>query len=333
MSGRQKTTVRNTASRIGITCGDPAGIGPELIIRISEHFKEDRAYILYSPQEVINRAQSLLGIKLDLEVVSGAEEAGEEGIYLVDIDSSGDPFTPSISSGRVAISALARAVSEAIRGDIDGLLTMPINKFWAKRAGFAFEGQTEFLARATNTEDFAMMMHSEKIRVVLLTTHLPLHEAIKHVRKQKIVEKGILISKEFRRLFGTEPKIKIVGLNPHAGEGGDIGREDIEEIKPAVEELRAKGIEAEGPLSPDTAFLKVENHDVYLCMYHDQGLIPFKLLAFEEGVNLTIGLPFPRTSPDHGTAYDIAWRGTANPKSSLKALELLEGLIENLRNG
>ncbi len=323
--------MRNTASNIGITCGDPSGIGPELLIKISQHFRKDRAYILYSPIEAIRRAQNLVGAELDLEAVSSAKEVKEEGIYLVDVGSSGDIFTPSISSGKVAISSLARAVSEAISGEIGGLLTLPISKFWAKRAGFAFEGQTEFLARATNTNDFAMMMYSEKIRVVLLTTHLPLSQAINHVKKDNILKKARLISREFEKLFWIKPRIGVLGLNPHAGEGGDIGREDIEEIEPAVKELKEEGIEIEGPLPPDTAFLKPESYDVYLCMYHDQGLIPFKLLAFEEGVNMTIGLPFPRTSPDHGTAHDIAWQGIADPGPSLKALELLEDLTENLK--
>ncbi len=323
--------MRNTASKIGITCGDPSGIGPELLIKISQHFKKDRAYILYSPREAINRARSLLGAELDLEVISSAKEVKEEGIYLVDVGSSGDIFTPSISSGKVAITSLARAVSEAVSGEIDGLLTMPISKFWAKRAGFAFEGQTEFLARATNTDDFAMMMHSEKIKVVLLTTHLPLSQAITYVRKDNILKKARLISREFGRFFGIKPRIGVLALNPHGGEGGDIGREDIEEIEPAVKELKEEGFEVEGPLPPDTAFLRPESYDVYLCMYHDQGLIPFKLLSFEEGVNMTLGLPFPRTSPDHGTAHDIAWQGIADPGSSLKALELLEKLTENLK--
>lgn len=323
--------MRNTASKIGITCGDPSGIGPELLIKISQHFRKDRAYILYSPIEAIRRAQNLVGAELDLEAVSSAKEVKEEGIYLVDVGSSGDIFTPSISSGKVAISSLARAVSEAISGEIGGLLTLPISKFWAKRAGFAFEGQTEFLARATNTNDFAMMMYSEKIRVVLLTTHLPLSQAISYVKKDNILKKARLISREFEKLFGIKPRIGVLGLNPHAGEGGDIGREDIEEIEPAVKELKEEEIEIEGPLPPDTAFLKPESYDVYLCMYHDQGLIPFKLLAFEEGVNMTIGLPFPRTSPDHGTAHDIAWQGIADPGPSLKALELLEDLTENLK--
>ena len=323
--------MRNTASKIGITCGDPSGIGPELLIKISQHFRKDRAYILYSPIEAIRRAQNLVGAELDLEAVSSAKEVKEEGIYLVDVGSSGDIFTPSISSGKVAISSLARAVSEAISGEIGGLLTLPISKFWAKRAGFAFEGQTEFLARATNTNDFAMMMYSEKIRVVLLTTHLPLSQAISYVKKDNILKKARLISREFEKLFGIKPRIGVLGLNPHAGEGGDIGREDIEEIEPAVKELKEEGIEIEGPLPPDTAFLKPESYDVYLCMYHDQGLIPFKLFAFEEGVNMTIGLPFPRTSPDHGTAHDIAWQGIADPGPSLKALELLEDLTENLK--
>ena len=151
------------------------------------------------------------------------------------------------------------------------------------------------------------------------------------VKKESVKAKVELIVREFKRLFKKEPKVGVLGLNPHAGEGGEVGREDVEEILPAVEELKGAGFRVEGPLVPDTAFLKREDYDVFLCMYHDQGLIPFKLLAFREGVNLTLGIPFPRTSPDHGTAYDIAWKGIADPTSSEKALELLEELVHNLK--
>ncbi|MDQ7037940.1 MAG: 4-hydroxythreonine-4-phosphate dehydrogenase PdxA [Aquificota bacterium] len=320
--------------RIGITIGDPAGVGPELVVRISEAFKDDNAYIIYGEEKTLKEAQRVLGVSLPLEPVSTPDEVKGPGVYVADLNISERPVPqPSLTSGKVAVAYLARATVDAVRGGIDGLLTMPISKFWARRAGFSFEGQTEYLAQATSTRDYAMMMWSERVRVVLLSTHIPLRDAVEKVRKEEVRAKIDLILREYPRLFGKEPSVGVLGLNPHAGEFGDIGREDMEEILPVVEEFRKRGYRVEGPLPPDSAFLKPEEFDVFLSMYHDQGLIPFKLLAFKEGVNLTLGIPFPRTSPDHGTAYDIAWKGVADPGPSLKALELLESLIENLKGG
>jgi 4-hydroxythreonine-4-phosphate dehydrogenase (EC 1.1.1.262) len=228
----------------------------------------------------------------------------------------------------VAVAYLGRAVVDAVYGYIDGLLTMPISKFWAKMAGFSYEGQTEFLARAFRVRDYAMLMYSETIKVALLSTHISLKEAIERVKRENIVKKVKLLAEEFKRWFKKSPQIGVLGLNPHAGEGGTIGEEDIKEIVPAVEELKSMGYMVDGPLSPDTAFLN-RDYDLFLCMYHDQGLIPFKLLAFREGVNMTLGIPFPRTSPDHGTAYDIAWKGVADVSPSLHALRLCERLAKN----
>jgi 4-hydroxythreonine-4-phosphate dehydrogenase len=230
----------------------------------------------------------------------------------------------------VAVAYLGRAVVDAVYGNIDGLLTMPISKFWARMAGFSYEGQTEFLAQAFRVRDYAMLMYSDTIKVALLSTHISLKEAIERVKRENIVKKVKLLAEEFKRWFKKSPQIGVLGLNPHAGEGGTIGEEDIKEIVPAVEELKSMGYIVDGPLSPDTAFLN-RNYDLFLCMYHDQGLIPFKLLAFKEGVNMTLGIPFPRTSPDHGTAYGIAWKGIADISPSLHALRLCERLAENNR--
>jgi 4-hydroxythreonine-4-phosphate dehydrogenase len=230
----------------------------------------------------------------------------------------------------VAVAYLGRVVVDAVYGNIDGLLTMPISKFWARMAGFSYEGQTEFLAQAFRVKDYAMLMYSGTIKVALLSTHISLKEAIERVKRKNIVKKVKLLAEEFKRWFKKSPQIGVLGLNPHAGEGGTIGEEDIKEIAPAVEELKSMGYMVDGPLSPDTVFLN-RNYDLFLCMYHDQGLIPFKLLAFKEGVNMTLGIPFPRTSPDHGTAYDIAWKGIADISPSLHALRLCERLAKNNR--
>lgn len=315
-------------SKIGITMGDPAGIGPELVVKLlSGRPDTSTAYVIYGDREVMERAIKLVGKSLPWCGIGSVEEVSSPGIYLLQ---SGEPTKtePSLSSGRAAVSYLARAAVDACRGELAGILTMPINKFWARKAGFSLSGQTEYLARVSATDDFAMMLYSDKIRVVLITTHIPLAEVPRRIKKDLVVKKALLVWREMERLFGLRPRIGVLGLNPHAGEGGEIGDEELREISPAIEELRDTGVDVEGPLPPDTAFLK--DYDVFLCPYHDEGLIPFKLLSFREGVNLTLGLPFPRTSPDHGTAYDIAWKGVADPTSAEKALALLEKLIHNL---
>ncbi len=314
-------------NRIAVTIGDPAGVGPELIARLAPYMDDENAYIIYGEEKIISEAFRLFNPSFNPNPVEDPDRVESPGIYVADLNIC--PISrpePSLTSGKVAVAYLARATADAVRGKVKGILTMPINKFWAKRAGFAFSGQTEFLAQASSAKEFAIMMYSEEIKVVLLTTHLPLSEVPKEVKKDKILSKIRLIDREVKRLFGIKPRIGVLGLNPHAGEGGELGDEEVREIKPAIEEAKREGIAVEGPLVPDTAFLR-EDVDVFLCMYHDQGLIPFKLRAFNEGVNLTLGLPFPRTSPDHGTAYDIAWTGKADLTPSLKALDLLRKLL------
>ncbi len=314
--------------KIGITIGDPAGVGPELILKISRHFDPKKAYIIYGEKKIIEAVKRELSIDLELRDIYTIEEVDSPGVYIADLNiSETERPMPSLTSGKVAVAYLGRAVVDAVYRKIHGLLTMPINKFWTKLAGFSFEGQTEFLAQACNVKEYAMLLYSEKIKVVPFTTHIPLREVPGRIKSQEIIKKVKLIVREFKRLFDMDPTVGILGLNPHAGDMGTIGEEDVKEIAPAVEALKAEGYKVEGPLSPDSAFLR-DDIDLFLCMYHDQGLIPFKLLAFKEGVNLTLGLPFIRTSPDHGVAYDIAWKGLADESSALSALRLCEKLVE-----
>ncbi|MCS6997764.1 MAG: 4-hydroxythreonine-4-phosphate dehydrogenase PdxA [Aquificaceae bacterium] len=316
--------------KIGITIGDPAGVGPELILRLSKHFDPTKAYILYGERKILEAVQKAMGLHLEMVEVQRLEEIKEPGVYVADLNiCETERPIPSLTSGKVAVAYLGRAVVDAVYGRVQGLLTMPINKFWARLAGFSYEGQTEFLAQACRAKDYAMLMYSKDIKVVPFTTHIPLREVPERIRAGEIVKRVKFISEEFKRLFCVEPTVGILGLNPHAGDRGAIGEEDVREIAPAVETLRVEGYKVEGPLSPDSAFLSI-NYDLYLCMYHDQALIPFKLLAFKEGVNLTLGLPFVRTSPDHGVAYDIAWKGIADETPSLRALKLCEELIERV---
>lgn len=316
--------------KIGITIGDPAGVGPELIVRLSRYFDPQKAYIIYGEKKIIQAVKRELSVDFEFSEIYTVEEIKSPGVYIADLNiSETDRPLPSLTSGKVAVAYLGRAVVDAVYGKLQGLLTMPINKFWAKLAGFSYEGQTEFLAQACNVREYAMLMYSEKLKVVPFTTHIPLREVPERIRKDDIVKKVKLIDREFKKLFGLEPVVGILGLNPHAGDMGAIGEEDMKEIAPAVEALKEEGYKVEGPLSPDSAFLNT-NYDVYLCMYHDQGLIPFKMLAFREGVNLTLGIPFVRTSPDHGVAYDIAWKGIADEGPSLNALRLCERLAEKV---
>ncbi len=313
--------------KIGITIGDPAGVGPELIVKISSQFDPQKAYIIYGERKIMEAVQKNLGIYLELRDINTVDEVQEPGVYIADLNiSDTDRPLPSLTSGKVAVAYLGRAVVDAVYSKVHGLLTMPINKFWARLAGFSYEGQTEFLAQACGVREYAMLMYSEKLRVVPFTTHIPLRVVPDRVKSEEIIRKVRLINREFKRLFGFEPAIGILGLNPHAGDMGVIGEEDIREIAPAVETLKEEGYKVDGPLSPDSAFLSLD-YDLYLCMYHDQCLIPFKLLAFKEGVNLTLGLPFVRTSPDHGVAYDIAWKGIADEGPSLSALRLCESIL------
>ena len=316
--------------RIGITIGDPAGIGPELIVKLSKFLdRNKKIYVIYGEEKTIKEAEKLIGRSIGYKRVESASEINSPGVYLIDLNLLKSPrVEPSVASGRCGIAYLARATVDALRGYTQGLLTMPLNKFWAIRAGFKFSGQTDYLAHATGIKDYAMAFYSKEIKVVLLTIHIPLREVFKFITQENIKRKVYLILKEFKRLFGYEPRIKVLGLNPHAGEGGDLGEEEVKIIEPTVKELREKGINVEGPLVPDTAFIKRNERDVFLALYHDQGLIPFKLLSFEKGVNLTLGLPFIRTSPDHGTAYDIAWTGKAKVSSSLHALKLIEEVLD-----
>jgi len=210
-------------------------------------------------------------------------------------------------------------VEDAKRGNLDAIVTLPINKEAIRLAGFHFPGHTEFLAHSFGVENYAMMLTNQKFKVVLLTTHLPLSEVPSKVKRGEILKKLLLISRTF-----PGKKIAVCGLNPHAGEGGLFGREEIEEIRPAVEEAKKRGVKAYGPFPADTLFCKVISgeFDIVLAMYHDQGLIPLKLTGFGESVNVTLGLPIVRTSVDHGTAYDIAGKGIAEVGSFCRALSL-----------
>ncbi|GAB6078058.1 4-hydroxythreonine-4-phosphate dehydrogenase PdxA [Hydrogenobaculum acidophilum] len=304
--------------KFGITMGDPAGIGPELVIKLKPYMQDDNAYIIYGEEYILKHASNVLGTEFCYEKVESIDDVKDKGVYLISLGLKG-ALEPSPSSGKLAIAYLARATADAISKKINGLLTMPISKYFAKASGFNFNGQTEYLAFADNKKDFAMMMYGDAIKVVLATIHIPLKDVANTISIGLLREKIKLIKYYIPKYFKFEPNIKVLGLNPHAGEGGVIGDEESKIIIPAI-----KGENVLGPIPPDTAFIDIKENDIFLCMYHDQGLIPFKMLSFDNGSNVTIGLSFLRTSPDHGTAYDIAYKGLARPDSAKYSLELLK---------
>jgi 4-hydroxythreonine-4-phosphate dehydrogenase len=279
---------------IGITLGDCAGIGPEIV---------------------------------DLALKSGRlPDSAEYKIIGKYPDCS--LGQPTVETARAAAAALEEAVTLARRGELDAVVTAPIHKARMYAAGFKFPGQTEFFAERCGVKNFAMCLTGGKLTVALVTTHIPLSEVPRALRQSEIVRVGLLLVDFLRGRSINAPRIAVAGLNPHAGESGKIGREEIEFIAPAIEELQSAVFS--GPLSPDTAFHRaVEGEfDAVLCMYHDQGLIPLKLHAFHSGVNVTLGLPFPRTSPDHGTAFEIAGKGIARPDSMIAAINLAAELAQ-----
>jgi 4-hydroxythreonine-4-phosphate dehydrogenase len=238
---------------------------------------------------------------------------------------------PSLETGRAAGAALEEAVTLARRGELDAVVTGPVHKARMYEAGFKFPGQTEFFVERCGIKNFAMCLTGGKITVALVTNHIPLREVPSALKQSEIVRVGLLLADFLCCRSKSNPRIAVAGLNPHAGESGKIGREEIEIIAPAVTELSRSPITGHrsqatftGPLSPDTVFHRAieGGFDAVLCMYHDQGLIPLKLHAFHNGVNVTLGLPFPRTSPDHGTAFEIAGKGIARPDSMIAAINL-----------
>jgi 4-hydroxythreonine-4-phosphate dehydrogenase len=295
---------RATLKRIGITLGDCAGIGPEIVEAAleSEHLPKSAKY------KVIGKyPECSLG-------------------------------KPTLETARAAAAALEEAVTLARRGTLAAVVTGPVHKARMSEAGFKFPGQTEFFAERCGVKNFAMLLTGGKITVALVTAHLPLRKVPSALKQSEIVRVGLLLVDFLHRRSKKTPRIAVAGLNPHAGESGKLGREEIEIIAPAVAQLNQSPITSHkspslfaGPVSPDTLFHRLAEGewDAALCMYHDQGLIPLKLHAFHTGVNVTLGLPFPRTSPDHGTAFDIAGKGIAQPNSMIAAIRVAVELAQN----
>ncbi|HEX8948828.1 MAG TPA: 4-hydroxythreonine-4-phosphate dehydrogenase PdxA, partial [Dissulfurispiraceae bacterium] len=235
-----------------------------------------------------------------------------------------DKGRPSSEGGRASVAYIKKSVELALCGDADAIVTAPITKESLKMAGFKWPGHTELLAELTGAKDYAMVLTGGPLRVILVTIHTALKNVPSLVTRERVL-KTIMLAKKTCDMLGIKaPRVAVAGANPHAGEAGMFGSEEIDEIAPAIREAQALGIPVSGPYPADTLFHKAYQgeFDIIVCMYHDQGLIPLKMIAFDKGVNATIGLPIIRTSPDHGTAYDIAWQGVANPSSMVEAIKL-----------
>ncbi|MDB5311457.1 MAG: pdxA [Gemmataceae bacterium] len=307
--------------RIAVTMGDPAGVGPELCLRLlaDERVRSYCIPVVYGDMGLLRRVATHLGWHdpdptsvLDLTTVDGGYDA------LV-------PGRVSAACGSAAYRYFTHAIDDALAGRVDAIATAPINKESLHAAGFPYPGHTEILAARTHAGRSCMMLTAEAITCSLVTVHVGYREVPALLTVERILDTIELTAAAMERLRGRKPQLLVCGLNPHAGEHGLFGdREEERIIAPAVEAARAKGIAVTGPLPPDTAFLPKyrKTTDAYVCMYHDQGLIPLKALAFEDAVNITLGLPIVRTSVDHGTAFDIAWQGKADVSSLVQAVTL-----------
>ncbi len=316
--------------KIAITMGDPGGVGPEIIVKAlyCAEIREFCTPMVIGDRVVMEEAISLLKLPVKLRIISSPKEttSGLGSIELIDmgIVKKIEKCKQTAENGKACISYIKKAVELALNKEVDGIVTAPISKEALKMAGMKWPGHTEMLAELTGTRDYAMMLVGGPLKVILATIHTSLRSVPDLITKENVL-KTIRLAKLACDMMGiNNPKIAVAGLNPHAGESGIFGDEEIKEIIPAVEDAKKHGIPVTGPFPPDTIFYKAYKGeiDIIVCMYHDQGLIPLKMIAFEEGVNVTVGLPFVRTSPDHGTAYDIAWKGIANPSSMLEAIKM-----------
>jgi 4-hydroxythreonine-4-phosphate dehydrogenase len=320
---------------IAVTMGDPAGIGGEVALKaLKALFKKSKSsYLLIGDFQLFEKLNRKLKTSLPL-VKIGSSHEGALSFEKVGVLDLGGPSSfqwgkVSASCGAAAVVYIEKAAQLALNRQVEAIVTAPINKEAIHLSGSHFPGHTEMLAHLSKTKNFAMMMVGGPFKIVLQSIHLSLAEAVEKVKPAAVWEKLEITQRSLQQWFKIRsPRIAVAGLNPHAGENGAFGKEEIKVLKPMIQRAREKGWTISGPHPPDTLFYWAAQgrYDAILCMYHDQGLIPLKLTAFDSGVNMTLGLPFIRTSPDHGTAFDIAGKGKAKPDSMLAAIQLAEKL-------
>lgn len=308
--------------KIGVTIGDPNGIGPEVVLKSVNDPEIERLCtpVLYGPERIFRKASLATGLCIEPKIAY-KDEFGDFEIT---------PGSSRAEAGRVSLFYVERAVRDVLSKKIDAVVTAPISKESIRLAGSEHPGHTEMLRDLTGAESTVMLFEGGPFRVALVTIHIALSEVPSLITKEKVLSVIKTCGRELREKFHVQrPRIIVCGLNPHAGEAGAFGREEEEEIRPAVESAKKEGMDVEGPLPADTVFYYANKNacDLVIAMYHDQGLVPFKMVAFDSGVNVTLGLPIVRTSPDHGTAFDIAWKGVAKPQSMISAVKLASKLV------
>lgn len=309
---------------IALTMGDPAGIGPEIAVKAAanQELRSMADIILYGSRDIINEAAKRFAPDAELNI----KETG-------DLRFSDVPIAKADAAcGLAAHNAVIIATRDALAGEVDAIVTAPMNKASVNSAGIPFTGHTELIAELCKCDSFAMMQSAEDLRVAFVTTHIPLSAVADTITEERIIEVAHLLKNAVRAEGIKHPKLAAAAINPHAGENGYMGTQDEEVVKPALEKLRSSGMSIDGPFPPDTLFIEStrSRYDGILSMYHDQGHIPFKMLAFDRGVNSTLGLPIIRTSVDHGTAFEIAWQGVADTGSLFAAMKLA---ITRAQNG
>lgn len=324
---------RQTPPRLAISMGDPAGVGPEVILKAAAALSNRRAapsLVVVGDLAAMRAAAARLGnVPVPCEWHPGQTPIRPAmGLGVLSASKLSPrairPAHPSVEGGGAAYDYVVTAARMAMRGEVDALVTAPISKHWMNRAGHHFPGHSELLAHLSRTRLWRMMFAGGDLTIALVTVHMSLAKVPSALTQRNVLDTIRLLAAHLRAIGIARPRIGVLGLNPHAGEGGMFGDEEARVIAPAIRRAQRGGIDAFGPLAPDTAFIRPSgsfNFDAAVAMYHDQGLIALKTLEFDRAVNVTLGLPFIRTSPDHGTAFDIAGRGVASPSSMLAAIE------------
>ena len=310
--------------KIALSPGDPAGIGPEICLKSLHDNSENLCnFELIGDIDFYKKLSKDLNLDLSFQNIFKREDFVT--VKNISLDSEVTFGMPNVSNSKYTLDVLMTGSLGCLNKEYSALVTGPINKKIINDYGFEFSGHTEFLADISNTKNVVMLLANSKLKVALLTTHLPLSKVSESITSKKIIETTKILNDSLKKLWKIKnPKIGILGLNPHAGEGGFLGNEEIEIIEPAIRTLHQENLEIDGPISADTAFLeeKLNKYDAYLAMFHDQGLPVLKSMGFGDSVNITLGLPFTRISVDHGTAYELAGKNKADPSSFKKSMEL-----------
>jgi len=328
---------------LGLALGDPAGIGPEIICESYAQLKTtSRPFFVAGGEDVLRAAAKKRSVDCPLVAIGEPSEAPArfaEGLpVLAGADAAYTPGEPDEAGAALALHSLAEAVRCTLEGAAAAVVTAPVSKAQLGRVGFEYPGQTEFLAAVCGLapDDAVMMLAGPTLRTVPLTVHVALADVPRLISSELVTHKARIVAAALKRDFGLAlPRIAVAGLNPHAGENGQFGDEEARVIEPAIESLREEGFEVTGPVPGDALFTPLirPTFDVALCMYHDQALIPIKAIEFDQGVNVTLGLPIIRTSPDHGTAFDIAGAGRANPNAMMAAIRMADDCATARANG